>query len=88
MKRVTRSDCGVSDLAALTKANHFCNELGLDTISMGSTMACAMDLVEKGFLQVAEIGRSLDWGDGMPLCLWFARPHIGKALATPWPKAV
>ena len=58
------SDCGVSDLAALTKANYLCNELGLDTISMGSAIACAMELVEKGFLPVAEIGRRLAWGDG------------------------
>ncbi|MCX5881950.1 MAG: hypothetical protein NTU74_09180 [Deltaproteobacteria bacterium] len=26
--------------------------MGLDTISMGSTMACAMDLVEKGFCRL------------------------------------
>ncbi len=58
------SDCGVGDLAALTKANYLCNELGLDTISMGSAIACTMELVEKGFLPVADIGRSLAWGDG------------------------
>ena len=58
------SDCGVNDLAALTKASYLCNELGLDTISMGSAIACAMELVEKGFLPVAEIGRSIAWGDG------------------------
>jgi len=44
------SDCGVDDLAALTKANYICNELGLDTISMGSAIACAMELFEKGYL--------------------------------------
>jgi aldehyde:ferredoxin oxidoreductase len=35
------SDCGVKDLDALIKANHLCDELGLDTISMGGTIACA-----------------------------------------------
>ncbi len=61
------SDCGVSDLAALTKANYLCNELGLDTISMGSAIACAMELMEKGYLPVAETGCSIGWGDGQVL---------------------
>jgi aldehyde:ferredoxin oxidoreductase len=41
---------GVIDLEAIIKANHLCDELGLDTISMGSTIACAMELVEKGYI--------------------------------------
>ncbi|UCH22193.1 MAG: aldehyde ferredoxin oxidoreductase family protein [Deltaproteobacteria bacterium] len=58
------SDCGVDNLAALTKANYVCNELGLDTISMGSAIACAMELFEKGYLDESEIGMPLKWGDG------------------------
>ena len=61
------SDCGVDDLAALTKANYVCNELGLDTISMGSTIACAMELYEKGLLKESEAGMPLRWGDGQTL---------------------
>jgi aldehyde:ferredoxin oxidoreductase len=38
------ADCGIDDLDAITKANFICNELGLDTITMGTTIACAMDL--------------------------------------------
>ncbi len=38
----------IEELDAVIKANHLCDELGLDTISMGSTIACAMELVEKG----------------------------------------
>ncbi len=41
---------GVMDLGAIIKANHLCDELGLDTISMGSTIACAMELREKGYI--------------------------------------
>ncbi len=41
---------GVTDLEAIIKANHLCDELGLDTISMGSTIACAMELFEKGYI--------------------------------------
>ena len=57
------SDCGISDLAALTKANYICNEMGMDTISMGSTIACAMEMFEKGVLSEAIIGRPLPFGD-------------------------
>jgi aldehyde:ferredoxin oxidoreductase len=61
------SDCGVDDLAALTKANYVCNELGLDTISMGSAIACAMELFEKGLLKESEAGMPVRWGDGHAL---------------------
>ncbi len=44
------AECGVDDLAAIIEANHLCNELGLDTISVGSTIACAMELSELGLL--------------------------------------
>ncbi|HSO66486.1 MAG TPA: aldehyde ferredoxin oxidoreductase C-terminal domain-containing protein, partial [Desulfatirhabdiaceae bacterium] len=61
------SDCGVSDLAALTKANYLCNELGMDTISMGSAVACAMEMIEKGYLNESTVGQPLAWGDGAAL---------------------
>ena len=38
----------ISDLTAITEANYACNELGLDTITMGSTIGCAMELREAG----------------------------------------
>ena len=41
---------GVMDLGAIIKANHLCDELGMDTISMGSTIACAMELRERGLI--------------------------------------
>ncbi|WP_054847523.1 hypothetical protein [Methanoculleus chikugoensis] len=43
-------DCGIDDLAAVSEANTLCNDLGLDTISTGSTIACAMELSEKGYI--------------------------------------
>ncbi|UCD26475.1 MAG: aldehyde ferredoxin oxidoreductase family protein [Candidatus Bathyarchaeota archaeon] len=53
------ASCGVKDLEAITEANYLCNELGLDTISTGSTIACAMELCEKGYLP-----RKMRFGDG------------------------
>jgi len=44
------AQCGNDDLAAIIEANYLCNDLGMDTISAGSTIACAMELAEKGYL--------------------------------------
>jgi len=57
------SACGIGNLAAVTKANYLCNELGMDTISVGTTIACAMELYEKGFLPESDVGRPLNFGD-------------------------
>jgi aldehyde:ferredoxin oxidoreductase len=56
-------DCEVDDLEAITKANSICNELGLDTITMGTTIACAMELSEKGIIDKDEIGLDLSFGN-------------------------
>jgi aldehyde:ferredoxin oxidoreductase len=56
-------DCGVDDLAAITKANYICNELGIDTMSAGGTIACAMELYEKGYLKQEEVGYELNFGN-------------------------
>lgn len=61
------SNCLVDNLAAVVKANYLCNELGLDTITMGATLACAMELYERGLVSEAEIGRPLPWGDAAAL---------------------
>ena len=57
-------DCGIDNLDAVTKANYICNELGLDTITMGSTIACAMDLFESGVLTPKDTdGIALNFGN-------------------------
>jgi len=48
------SYCGVSDLAAVAKANQICNMYGLDTITTGATIAWAMDCFEQGILTVED----------------------------------
>ncbi len=79
------SDCGVRDLAAVTKANYICNEMGMDTISMGATIACAMELFEEGILDAATVGRPLPFGDAealVDLCRkTAAREGFGDQLA-------
>lgn len=44
------AQCGIDDLPAIIEANALCNDLGLDTISVGSTIACAMELSEKEYM--------------------------------------
>lgn len=80
------SDCGIKDLDALIKANHLCDELGLDTISMGGTIACAMELVEKGKIPQEKLhGMNLRFGDpnSMIEAIWRTayRAGIGADLA-------
>ncbi|MBN2303157.1 MAG: aldehyde ferredoxin oxidoreductase, partial [Anaerolineae bacterium] len=44
------AQCGIDDLEAITEANYLCNDMGLDTISVGSTIGCAMELAERGLI--------------------------------------
>jgi aldehyde:ferredoxin oxidoreductase len=57
------ASCGVRDLEAVSKANFLCNEYGIDPITMGCTIACAMEMSEKGILSKDEIGMALKFGD-------------------------
>lgn len=55
--------CGIDDVKAICKANFICNEMGFDTISAGMTIACAMELYEKGFLPKRDVGVELNFGN-------------------------
>ena len=44
------ASCGVGDLEAIVEANYACNRAGMDTITMGATIACAMELADEGLL--------------------------------------
>ncbi len=50
------SDCGVSDLKAISYGSQICNATGMDTISAGSTIAFAMDCFERGLLTKEDTG--------------------------------
>lgn len=57
------ADCGVKELDAVCKANFICNEYGFDPITLGSTIACAMELYSKGIITKEQVGRELNFGD-------------------------
>jgi aldehyde:ferredoxin oxidoreductase len=47
---------GLDDLIAICKSNEMCNYLGLDTVSLGATLAWAMECFEKGLLTLEDTG--------------------------------
>ena len=73
--------CGVSDLDDVFAASARCDELGLDTISAGGTIAWAMECAERGLIDAPW----LRFGDGAALLraldLIGARTGLGELLA-------
>jgi aldehyde:ferredoxin oxidoreductase len=76
--------CLVENLEKIIHANYACNQYGLDTISTGSTIACAMELSEKGYLDKEAmdlmheaLGRDLKFGDADAIVILSEK--IGKA---------
>ena len=52
------------DPVPVNYANYICNEYGLDTISVGGTLAWTMECYEKGILSKAELdGVEMTWGN-------------------------
>lgn len=57
------SSCETNDLELVSKVGFICNEMGMDTISAGATIACAMELYERGFLPERDVGMPLNFGN-------------------------
>ena len=56
--------CGISDPNAVIRAAGICDQLGMDTISAGATLAWAMECFEKGILNAGDNGgAALRFGD-------------------------
>ena len=54
---------GNAHAGSLTRANDLCDLLGLDTISMGVTLAFVCEAVERGWLSERDLGLPFGWGD-------------------------
>jgi len=69
------ADCGVSNLPDVIKANYWCNEVGVDTISAGATIAAAMELYQRGYIKKEDLegGPELAWGNGEAIVEWTKR---------------
>jgi len=73
--------CGVSDPDAVLRASRLCDELGIDTISAGGTIAFAMECVQRGWLD--ESWLTFGSGDAMlrAIDLVGRREGVGDLLA-------
>ena len=58
------SDCGVGSIEAVAHASMLCDDLGLDTISTGNSIAFAMECYERGLLTAEDTdGLELKFGN-------------------------
>jgi len=58
------SNCGVSSMEAIAKANSLCDEYGIDTMSTGCTIAFAMECYQRGIIGKQDTnGIELEFGD-------------------------
>ncbi len=74
------STCGIKDLDAIVKAHHLCNELGLDPISLGSTIAATMELNERGYIPEEDLrGLDLKFGNAAAMveAVWRTAYKVG-----------
>lgn len=70
------ANCNIDDLHAITLANFWCNELGLDAISTPTTIAAAMELYQKGYIKDEDCdGVPLVWGSAVAIVEW--TKHMG-----------
>jgi aldehyde:ferredoxin oxidoreductase len=61
--------CGVDDMDAATFAGFMCNEYGMDPISLGGSIAAAMELFDLGIITEKETdGIKLEFGNAAALC--------------------
>ena len=57
------AECGLTDTEAVLRANHLCNDYGLDTISAGHVISWAMECYERGVIS-PEQAEGLELGFG------------------------
>ena len=53
----------LDNFEAISKANFLCNELGLDPITMGGTLSCAVEMSVKGLIPREDTDMELQWSD-------------------------
>jgi aldehyde:ferredoxin oxidoreductase len=54
---------GIFDPHFIMEYNWYCDEYGLDTISMGVTAAFLMECFQRGYLSIDDTGYDLSWGN-------------------------
>ena len=71
------TNCGISSIEAVARANYLCNEYGIDTISTGNVIAYAIEAYQKGLVTKSDTdGMEMRFGD--PEILLSFVDRIGK----------
>ncbi|MHA1264437.1 MAG: aldehyde ferredoxin oxidoreductase family protein [Candidatus Helarchaeota archaeon] len=77
--------CLNDNIESIAYLNDYCNQMGVDTISTGCTVAFAIDCYEKGIITEKDVGFPLDWGDAEAIVrltqLIATKEGIGKVLS-------
>lgn len=55
--------CGIDNINAIAKINYLCDEMGIDALSYGSAIACAMELRERKIISKKDTGVNLTFGN-------------------------
>ncbi|GAB6156047.1 aldehyde ferredoxin oxidoreductase family protein [Desulfosporosinus burensis] len=78
---VLGSNSGIHDFNAIHKANDLCNKYGLDTISVGATIAAGMELVQRGYIKQEELdGTPLEFGNAEGMVEWVRKIAFAEGL--------
>jgi aldehyde:ferredoxin oxidoreductase len=76
---------GNRDLESIIEANHLCSLMGMDTISMGVTLAFAAECLDQGIFREQDLGGKVGFSEGESLTELITktarREGIGKFLA-------
>jgi aldehyde:ferredoxin oxidoreductase len=74
------------DLDSIIEANHLCSLMGIDTISMGVTLAFVAECLDRGIIKEQDLGARVSFSDGEPfftdlITKTASRQGIGKLLS-------
>lgn len=79
--RVFVSNCGIQDYDVIDQVINLCDNYGLDTITVGKTIATAMELLKRGFIKLDDLeGTPLAFGNGNGLVEWVRKIAYGEGL--------
>lgn len=73
------------DVVSIFNANTMCDQMGIDTISMGVTLSFVAECIEKGIISPEEFGATISFGEGEKLAesikLTALKQGVGELLA-------
>jgi len=85
-------NCGIFDLHSIARSNSMCNLMGMDTITCGATIACAMELKQRGLLTegvdfgdlaISELIRSIAYKEGIGARLALGSKRLSEECGAP-----